>query len=272
MSSSPRSELLLRITPLFVASPERAWRIVRRNIRVYQRRWYVVVSGFFEPFFYLLSIGVGLNHLVGSIELNGRSVSYTLYVAPGLLASSAMNGAVFDSTYNLFFKLKVTKIYDAVLSTPIGIGDVAIGELGWALTRGAMYSTAFLIVMAGFGLVKSPWALCCLPAALLIGAAFGAIGAAATTFMKSWQSLSTVALAMLPLFLFSGTFFQLSAYPRWFAVIVEITPLYQGVVLLRGFDLGLVSTALIGHAAYLVAMVVIGLFVSSRRLQKILAP
>ncbi len=143
----------LRITPMAMLGTRRAGRLVERNVLVYRRSWVFFVSGFFEPFFYLLSIGVGLSKLVGPIHVGHELIPYTTYVAPGLLASSAMNGATLDSTFNVFFKLKIAKTYDAVLSTPLGPGDVALGELTWSLIRATIYSTAFLVVMAGLGYV-----------------------------------------------------------------------------------------------------------------------
>ncbi|MGD0343767.1 MAG: ABC transporter permease, partial [Acidimicrobiales bacterium] len=147
-----------RITPIGVLGSRRALRLVERNLLVYRRSWIIFVSGFFEPFFYLLSIGVGLNKLVGALRIGNALVAYTAYVAPGLLASSAMNGALFDATFNMFFRLKIAKTYDTMLSTPLGPADVALGELGWSLIRGSTYSGVFIVVMAGFGYVLSPWA------------------------------------------------------------------------------------------------------------------
>ena len=134
----------LRVTPLALFGSARSRRLVERNILVYRRLWPMLVTGFFEPFFYLLSIGVGLNHLVGPLVVDGQLVPYTDFVAPGLLAAAAMNGAMFDATFNIFFKLKIAKTYDAILSTPLSVGDVALGELTWSLMRGALYSGAFL--------------------------------------------------------------------------------------------------------------------------------
>jgi lipooligosaccharide transport system permease protein len=188
--SAPSGSFPLRLTPAAMFGSRRARRIVERNIVVYRRGWIYLVSGFFEPFFYLLSIGIGLNHLVGGIPVDGQVVAYTAFVAPGLLASSAMNGAMFDSTFNIFFKLKIAKTYDAVLSTPLGVGDIALGELSWALIRGALYSGAFLVVMAALGYVVTPWAVLCYPGAMLISFAFAAAGMAGTTYMRSWQDFS----------------------------------------------------------------------------------
>ena len=184
----------LRLTPLLTVNPARALRLVERSVTVYRRNWFFIISGFAEPFFYLLSIGVGLSHLVGAVTLDGRSISYSRFVAPGLLATSAMNGAVFDTTYNFFFKLKITKSFQAVVATPLGNTDIAFGEVGWALLRGSIYSAGFLAVMAAFGLVASPWALLCLPATMLVALCFGSIGIAASSHMRTWQDLSGVAL------------------------------------------------------------------------------
>ena len=264
--------LLFRIAPIGGLGSRRARRLVERNIRVYRRQWVFFVSGFFEPFFYLLSIGVGLSKLVGPIHIDGHVIAYTAFVAPGLLASSAMNGAILDSTFNIFFKLKIAKTYDAVLATPLGPRDVALGELTWSLMRGSAYSTAFLVVMAGLGYVLSPWALLALPAAMLVSFAFAAMGMAATTYMRSWQDFDKVSLALIPLFLFSGTFFPITRFAGWLQAVVRVSPLYQGVALLRGLDTGLVSWTLAGHAAYLAAVGVVGLSAAARRMATLLLP
>ena len=202
-----------RITPLALLGGRHASRVLERNVLVYRRSWIFLVSGFFEPLFYLLSIGIGLSHLVGPIPVDGQLVAYTAFVAPGLLASSAMNGAMIDSTFQIFFKLKIAKTYDAMLATPLGVGDVAIGELCWCVLRVALYSSAFLAIMAILGYVVSPWALLCWPAAILTGLAFASAGMAGTTYMRTWQDFDMVSLAFIPLFLFSATFYPLYGVP-----------------------------------------------------------
>ena len=268
----PSPSVALRITPLALLGGRRAGRVVERNVLVYRRQWVFIVSGFFEPFFYLLSIGVGLNHLVGDVTVGGQAIAYTDFVAPGLLAAAAMNGAIFDATFGIFFKLKIAKTYDAILSTPLDVGDVAVGELVWALIRGSMYSGAFIVVMAALGYVVTPWAVLCFPGAVLISAAFAAAGMAGTSYMRSWQDFDFVSLAILPLFLFSATFYPITVYPDWLQVVVRATPLYQGVALLRGLDLGIFGWSLLGHVAYLTAMGAIGLRVTARRLALLLLP
>jgi len=245
--------------------------LIERHARVYRHTWGVLISGFFEPIFYLLSIGVGLGKLVGTVAgPNGHPVGFASFVAPALLATSAMNGAVFDSTFNVFFRLKYAKLYDAALATPMRADDIALGEVGWALIRGGLYAVAFMVVMLAMGLVHSVWAVAAVPAALLIGFAFAGAGMAATTFMRSWQHFEFVTLATLPMFLFSTTFYPLGVYPRAVQIVVEATPLYQGVTLMRALTLGAVEPSLLWGVAYLGIMGVAGLLIAGRRIGRLL--
>jgi lipooligosaccharide transport system permease protein len=245
--------------------------MVERHALAYRRSWLLLVSGILEPLFYLLSIGVGIGSLVGGVRgPGGQVIGFTSFVAPALLATSAMNGAVADSTFNLFFRLKYAKLYDSALATPMRAGDVTLGELGWALIRGFLYAVSFLVVAAALSLIHSWWAVLVLPAALLIGYAFAGAGMAATTFMSSWQHFEFVILATLPMFLFSTTFYPLSVYPRAIQVIVECTPLYQGVVLIRALTLGFVGPALLWNVLYLAVMGTAGLVLASRRFARLL--
>ena len=183
-------------------------------------------------------------------------------MGPALLATSSMNGAIYDSTFNVFFQLKYAKLYEAALSTPMRPGDVALGQIGWALIRGALYAFAFLVVMLVMGLLSSAWAVLALPAAVLTGFAFAGAGMAATTFMRSWQDFEFVMLVSLPLFLFSTTFYPLSVYPRALQIVVECTPLYQAVTLMRGLALGVVGPGLLLPVAYLALMGMAGLLLA----------
>jgi lipooligosaccharide transport system permease protein len=246
-------------------------RLIERHARAYRHAWLVFTSGVFEPLFYLLSLGLGLGALIGKVPgPGGRLVPYREFVAPGLLAVSSMNGAMYDSTFNVFFRLKYAKLYDAILATPIRPAQLALGEISWALIRGALYAVAFTLVMVVLGLVHSPWAVLAVPVAVLVGFAFAAVGMAGTTYMKSWQDFDYVLLASMPLFLFSATFYPLGVYPRPVQVIVECTPLYQGVVLLRDLVLGVPGPGLLWRAAYLAALGLAGLLVAGRRLARLL--
>jgi lipooligosaccharide transport system permease protein len=246
-------------------------RLIERHARAYRRAWILLISGVFEPLFYLLSIGVGIGGLVGGIRgPGGHLIGFTSFVAPALLATSAMNGAVADSTFNVFFRLKYAKLYDAALSTPLSSGDVALGEVGWALLRGGLYAVSFQVVMLAMGLIHSAWAVLVVPAALLIGFAFAGAGMAATTFMRSWQHFEFVMLATLPMFLFSTTFYPLSVYPRALQIAVECTPLFQGVTIIRALTLGGVGPGLLWSVLYLAVMGTAGLLIAGRRIARLL--
>jgi lipooligosaccharide transport system permease protein len=249
----------------------RAQFVIERNARVYRAGWVVLLSGLFEPLFYLLSVGVGVAQLVGDVELpGGKLVSYTAFIAPAMLASSAMNGALYDATFNIFFKLKYAKLYDAVLSTPVTPADIAAGEIGWALLRGSFYSVTFFAVMLVLGLVSSWWAILVLPVTLLIGFAFAAVGMACTTYMKSWQDFEYVTLATLPMFLFSATFYPLSVYPSSLQWVVQVSPLYHAAALCRELTIGDVGLVSLVHVVVLVVLGLIGVAVAGRRLEKLL--
>jgi lipooligosaccharide transport system permease protein len=260
-----------RLTPIGKITPFRAQRIWEKNYLAYRRLWKVIFSGFFEPVFYLLAVGVGVGAMVDDVVLpNGTAVPYAAFVAPALMAASAMNGAVIETTFNIFFKLKFGKIYEGVLTTPMQPMDIAIGEIGWALLRGVLYSTVFVIVMFALGMTESWLAIFAIPAASLVGFAFGAAGLAAATWMKSWQDFDLVSLVTMPMFLFSGTFFPIDVYPPALQVLVRLSPLYHGTELLRGFTLGILDWSMLGHAAFLLVMGLIAAAIASRRLDGML--
>lgn len=247
----------------------------RRSVSVTQRNvatlnttyWLVLFSGFMEPVFYLFSIGVGVGALVGDFTLGGgRVVSYATFVAPALLAASAMTGALAETTFNFFGKMKYMKLYDGVIATPVQPFEIALGELGWAMIRGSLYSAAFLVVMVAMDLTTVGRALTGLPAAVLVGFAFGASGMALATFMRSWQDFDLLGSAQFTLFLFSGTFVPAEAYPSLLRWVVEVTPLYRSVHLIRDISLGTGGTGWLVDVLYLGALTVCCLLVASRRM------
>nr|MBA3587412.1 ABC transporter [Chloroflexota bacterium] len=147
----------------------RSRRLVERNIMVYRHQWIIILSGVFEPIFYLVGIGLGLGAIIREVPLaNGQVVAYAAFVAPALVATAAMNGAVFETIFNVFFKLNYAKTYDGVLATPMGITEIAIGEMLWALIRAALYAVAMFVIMLLMGLILSPWGVLMVPAALLV--------------------------------------------------------------------------------------------------------
>ena len=254
--------------PALVGSFLRARRMVQRNLLVYRHSWMVIFSGFFEPLFYLLGIGYGLGTFVGEMELaNGLIVPYAVFVAPALLAQSTMNGAISETIFNVFFKLNFEKVYDAVLATPLGVGDIALGELMWAMIRATIYAVAFVGVMLVMGLLISPWAVLALPATLFCSLAFCAAGLATTTYLRTVQDFDLpFGLVIMPMFLFSGTFFPISVYPQWLQFLVQLTPLYHAVELLRGLTTGVVDWTILAHVGYLALFGAVGMVIARRRL------
>ncbi|QMU73558.1 ABC transporter permease [Streptacidiphilus sp. P02-A3a] len=247
--------------------PPRAFHLVERHLVIYRHTPMVLVAEIFEPVLYLLSVGVGIGALVGHVAGLGPSgVGYSAFVAPALLATAAMNGAMNETTFNLLRKLKVDRIYDSVLSTPMSVQDLALGEVCWALLRGTLTTTGFMAVTAAFGLVRSPWILLAVPGAALVGFGFASVGLAVTTYLRGWQDFQYVQLVMLPMFLFATTFYPLGVYPRAVQIVVECLPLYQSIQLIREPALGQVGPSLLVPAAYLVLMGLLGLAVARRRL------
>lgn len=258
----------MSLTPL---SPAQAvGLLLQRNYLVYRDAWKLFLTGFLEPVFYLFAIGVGVGQLIDTFELNGRQIPYAEFVAPGMLAASAFNGALLDSTYNVFFKLRFEKLYDQVLATPLRTVDIARAEIAWGQLRGGTYSAAFLLVMAAMGLISSWWAVLALPAALLIGFAFSAVCMALTTYMKTWQDFDKITLVQLPMFLFSATFFPITSFDGWLRWLIECTPLYRGVVLCRELTTGAISWASAVSVVYLVLMGLAGMALVRRRLDRLL--
>ena len=241
---------------------ERGFRVIRHS------NWAVVASGFFEPVFYLLAMGVGLGGLVGEVPgADGRPVSYSMYIAPALLATSAMNGAIYDGVHNVFFKLRYAKLYESMLATSLGPMDVALGEIFMALFRGLLYALGFMGVLAAMGLVTSWWALAMVPVALLVALGFAALGMGITSYMKSFEHLDLVGIVMLPMFLFSATLFPIGVYPdavQWF---IKAMPLWHGVELMRHLSVGHLTAWTGVHVAYFVAMSVGGFAVVTARLR-----
>jgi lipooligosaccharide transport system permease protein len=248
----------------------RSRRMVQRNLLVYKHSWMVIFTGFFEPVFYLLGIGLGMGALVPSID----GISYASFVAPGLLAASCLNGALSDGCFNIWFKLHFMKTYDGILATPMRVPDVAFGEMLWAVTRGSIYAAGFLVVLLVLGRISgqpvllSPLAVLALPAAVLAATAFSAIALCVTTFVRKVEDFDTVmGLGVMPMFLFSGTFFPLSRVPLVPRVLMEILPLYHGAAMLRQLTTGALDATIALHIGYLLVVGTAAFTVAMRRLE-----
>jgi lipooligosaccharide transport system permease protein len=253
--------------------PGGPFRVVERTITAYRHMWLIFVSGLVEPILFLASIGIGVGTLVGKVPgPGGDPVAYRDFVAPGLLATAAMNGGALDATFNFFVKLKYWGVFDSMLSTPLSPSDVVTGEVLWSVLRGAVYSTCFLGTMVALGLVSSPLGVLALPAAILVCWAFAGAGAAGASFMRSYYDFDFANAVLIPSFLFSGVFFPLDRYPTVLAWVVRGTPLYQGVALCRDLCFGHASAASLGHAAYLALLGAVGLRIATRRMAAKLTP
>ena len=252
----------------------RARRLVERNILVYRHQWIIIFSGVFEPIFYLLGIGLGIGGIVDTVEVaGGREISYVAFVGPALLATAAMNGAVFETIFNVFFKLNYAKTYDGVLATPMGITEIALGEMMWALVRALLYAVAMFIILVVGGLVLSPWGLLMVPAALLVAAAFAAAGLAGTSFLRTVNDFDVpMGLIVMPMFLFSGTFFPPEAVftggLEWVLWVLQATPLYHAISLIRGLSIGLVGWAQLWDLVYLAAFFAICMWIAMRQMER----
>ncbi|MGB2567876.1 ABC transporter permease [Micromonospora citrea] len=242
--------------------------MVERNVAALKSvYWLLLISGFVEPVLYLLSIGVGVGRLIDGFTLpDGRVVEYAVFVAPAMLAASAMTGALAETTFNFFGKFKYQKLYDGIIATPVRPFEIALGELSWAMVRGSAYSAAFLAVMVAMDLTTAGRALLAFPAAVLTGFAFGSAGMALSTFMRSWQDFDLMGSAQFVLFLFSGTFVPAEAYPAALRWLVEVTPLYRSVHLLRDVCVGGGGWWWLADVFYLLGLTALGLAVASRRM------
>lgn len=231
-----------------------AMRLWRRNVTSYSHSWQMnILPNFFEPFFYLLAIGFGLGRFVDTVE----GIDYARYIAPGLAAMSAMYGASFDTTYNVFVKLHFDRLYDAAIVTPISAEDVAVGEAIWAVTRSLLYALPFVIIATAFGLVASWWVIAVPVAAVAVGACFAMIGLTFTSFIPTIDLYSFYfTLFLTPMFLFSGIFFPISTLPTWAQSLAWFSPLFHAASLFRAlFGVGDPSAlATLGHLAWLLGL------------------
>jgi lipooligosaccharide transport system permease protein len=230
--------------------------------------WIVVLTGFIEPIFYLLSLGVGLGAYIGTVQdAAGNDIPYAAYIAPALLAVSAMNGAIYDSTWNVFFKLNYAKTYEGMLTTSLGPFDVALGEIVLALLRGGAYGLGFLLVMQAAGLNLAWTAVFALPAVLVVAFGFASLGMGITSYLTTFQQMDWIQFCLLPMFLLSATFYPLSVYPEPVQWVVMALPLWHGVELVRGLTTGVLGPAMLVHLAYYAVMIAVGLAFTTRRLR-----
>ncbi len=249
-----------------------SWSYAVREFRYwmtnYRRTWRgTVYSSVLNPLLYLGAIGIGLGTLVnkhGSAKLGG--ISYLAFLAPGLLAAAAMETGIGESTYPVLGSVKWRRTYYAAASTPLRPADLFHGHLLFTTVRLVMNCAVFIAVMAAFGAARSAWVLAALPAAVLAGLAFATpIEAWAITVLKDTSFAMIFRFGMIPLFLFSGTFFPIGLLPAWARPIAYVTPLWHGVALCRSLSLGTATPGgTLLHVGYLAALAGAGMIVGNR--------
>jgi lipooligosaccharide transport system permease protein len=233
----------------------------------YRRVWRgTAITSVVNPVFYLGALGVGLGTLVNKTGGASLGVSYIDFVAPGMLAATAMTIASGEASWPVMGSIKWTRQYFAMLATPLGTRDIVFGHQLWMTARVASTSAVYLAVIAAFGGVNSAWGILALPAAVLVGAAFTTPFAAYAATRDSDAAFVPVnRFIVVPMFLFSGTFFPVSRLPLPLEWLAHATPLWHGVELCRMFTLGDVHAwRVLGHVAYLMVFVVGGLFWAQR--------
>ena len=223
-----------------------------------------------SPVLFLAAMGLGLGSLVDDNGQGVEGIDYLSFLAPGLLAAAAMQTGCFESLWPVMAGIKWRKSYDAMMATPLTARDIAVGHVTWATVRVTMTAVAFLVAMVLFGAVASWWGLLALPAAVLTGAAHTAPLAGITASLDNDYAIANIMrFGVVPLFLFSGTFFPVEQLPDWIEPLAVVTPLWHGVELCRSLCLGEASLlASLGHVAYLVVFVAVGAAMSIRLFER----
>lgn len=235
-----------------VPSPRHAASVWRRNAKVFSKLWKgVLLPQFLDPLFYLVALGFGLGTYIASIS----GVPYKEFIAPGLIASATMWSASFETTYNVYLRMNETRLYDAILATPVEVPDLIAGDLAWSATRASVYGTSFLAIVTAFGLVSSWWALLIPLLVFLGGLCFSVIGYAFTSLIPKIDLYSYFfTLGITPMFLFSGIFFPFERLPGWVEGVAWITPLYHLVEITRGMATGPEALQILLHSAWLLVV------------------
>jgi len=238
-------------------------------VDTFRRTWRGSAATMFGvPVLQLLAFGYGLGHLIGRTNGPVEGVTYVAFLAPGLVAASAMQTALEEATWSVMAAIKWQRTYHAMLATPLTAGQILLSHLLWAATMVAMSTAVLLLVIAVLGL-GTGWLVLALPAAVLVGLAFAAPAMAMTARSEDTQSLTYLyRFGVVPLFLFSGTFFPISQLPAWLERLAWVTPLWHGVALCRDLVLGRVGWLDLVHVGYLLALLAVGLLLADRAFRR----
>jgi lipooligosaccharide transport system permease protein len=254
------------LTPVPAATASRTLVMVERNFMIYRRSVTPLLNAMVEPVLYLVSIGIGVGMLVGDVP--GVHVRYAAWVAPAILATTAMNTAFNQTSFGVFLRIRLERTYEAILPTPLSVTDIAYGEVASAVLNAVLTAIGFVVVMAVAGLVTSPAVLLAIPSSVLVGFAFAAAGLAATTFLRDFADFQYIQLVMLPMYLFATTFYPLSTYPAPLRPVIEILPLYQSIQLIREPALGVLGWRVVVPVVYLALFGAVAMRVATRRMAR----
>jgi len=235
-----------------------SWRFLKvwkRNLVTYQKIWKVsFITPLLEPMLFILAFGLGFSGMIEAVSYAGGRFSYTEFMAPALIAVAVMYNAFFETTYASFVRMYYQKTFDGMLATPLSLEEIIIAEIVWSATKATAAAAIMMTVLGLLGFVNFPQGLMILPAALLGGLAFGAVGLFFTGVTPSIEMFNLpIFLFITPMFLFSGTFFPVSNLPVWAQPLALAFPLHHLVELVRGFGLGAHETASIFSLIYLLA-------------------
>ena len=231
------------------------WRVFCRNLLVFRKTWLAsIMFNFVEPLLYLWAIGLGLGAYVASIG----GLTYIDFLAPALIGSSAMFSTAYEMTYGSFTRMTYQKTFHGMVATPVSMDDVVMGEIIYGTFKGVLYGMVFLIVVALFGVVKSPWAfLIPVPLALMV-MVFSILSLIWTSIAPNYDSFGYFfTLIITPMFLFSGVFFPVESLPAGAAFLPWLTPLYHAVEIIRPMTLGLVDRSVVPHLVWLAVFVIL---------------
>ncbi len=252
----------------------RSLRVWQRNRDVYFVTWKTnLVPPLLEPILYLLAFGAGIGALVRTVPYRGEAIGYTAFIAPGLLATQVMFQSFFETTYNTFVRMYYQRTFDAIVTTPLSLEDVMAGELLWGATKGTIGCTVMMVAISFFGLIDYPQGLVILPFSFLAGLFFAGLGLCFTGIVPQIDSFNfPVFLFVMPMFLFSGTFFPLEVLPHWAQVLAELLPLTHVATTMREACLGRLPRRILLDVLYLavatVPVTLLGIRLMKKRLVK----
>lgn len=233
----------------------RLWRVWARNLMVYMRTWRVnFIPPLAEPALYILAFGAGLGGMVGSVNVDGREIGYTAYIAPGLIAASVMWQSFYETTYSSFVRMYYQKTFDAMLATPLSLEDVITAEILWGASKAVAGTLLMGVVVAAFGFISLPQGLWLLPLSALGGLAFASVAMWITGITPTIEMFNLpIFLFITPMFLFSGAFFPVEGLPAWASYLARALPLYHLTTASRGICLGVIDAHVGWAALYLAA-------------------